>query len=170
MLVVTVIERSQSLKFLIIFFFVCSICGPDNLSNTPRPPSQYKPMLLLSIILLNMFKTSIPTNSQVSAPSQQVKGTSKSGCPDFFSRGWLVWKSRAVMKEQYYQAPLPIYLLTFIVEHYIRVAQINMEKFNIDYSTRNIPIPSEREDIQLISKVEKFIKRMRSKAWNCKTW
>ena len=53
-------------------------------------------------------------------------------------------------------------LLIFIVEHYIRVLEINMEKFNIDYSTKNIPIPSEREYmIQLISKVEKFIKRMR---------
>ena len=40
-----------------------------------------------------------------------------------------------------------------------------MEKFNIDYSTKNIPIPSEREYmIQLISKVEKFFKRMRQKA------
>ena len=40
-----------------------------------------------------------------------------------------------------------------------------MEKFNIDYSTKNIPIPSEREYmIQLISKVEKFIKQMKWKA------
>ena len=39
-----------------------------------------------------------------------------------------------------------------------------MEKFNIDYSAKNIPIPSEREYvIQLISEVGKFIKRMR---WN----
>ena len=131
MLVVTVIERSQSLKILIIFFFVCSICGPDNLSNTLRPPSQYKPMLLLSIILLNMFKTSIPTNSQVSAPSQQVKGTSKSGCPDFFSRGWLVWKSRAVMKEQYYQ------VLQFQAFHLIRL---------INFSTFEISCISSRSD------------------------
>ena len=59
-----------------------------------------------------------------------------------------------------------IYLLIFIVEHYIRVAQINMEKFNIHYSTKNIPIPSEWEYmIQLISEIEKlnlstFIKEM----------
>ena len=40
-----------------------------------------------------------------------------------------------------------------------------MEKFNIDHSTKNIPIPSEREYmIQLISKVEKFIKQMKWKA------
>ena len=49
---------------------------------------------------------------------------------------------------------------------YIRVAQINKERFNIDYSVKNIPIPSEREYIiQLISKIEKlnlftFIKAM----------
>ena len=40
-----------------------------------------------------------------------------------------------------------------------------MEKFNIDYSTKNIRIPSERQYvIQLILKVEKFIKRMRWEA------
>lgn len=40
----------------------------------------------------------------------------------------------------------------------------NMEKFEIEYSVKNIPIPSERQyKIQLISKVEKVIKRMRWK-------
>ena len=40
-----------------------------------------------------------------------------------------------------------------------------MEKFNIDYSTKNIPIPTKHEyTIQLIFKVEQFIKRMRWKA------
>ena len=39
-----------------------------------------------------------------------------------------------------------------------------MEKFNIDYSTKNIPIPTKHEyTIQLISNVEQFIKRMRWK-------
>ena len=36
-----------------------------------------------------------------------------------------------------------------------------MEKFNIDYSTKNIPIPTKHEyTIQLISKVVQFIKQM----------
>ena len=40
-----------------------------------------------------------------------------------------------------------------------------MEKFNIDYSTKSIPIPTKHEyKIQLISKVKQFIKRMRWKA------
>ena len=40
-----------------------------------------------------------------------------------------------------------------------------MEKCNIDYLTKNIPIPTKHEyTIQLISKVEQFIKRMRWKA------
>ena len=40
-----------------------------------------------------------------------------------------------------------------------------MEKFNINYSTKNILIQSERDYlIQPISKVEKFTKRMRWKA------
>ena len=40
----------------------------------------------------------------------------------------------------------------------------NMEKFEIEYSVKNIPIPSERQyKIHLISKVEKVIKRMRWK-------
>ena len=41
----------------------------------------------------------------------------------------------------------------------------NMEKFNMEYSKKNIPIPSQEEyKVYLISKVEKFIKRMRWKA------
>ena len=40
-----------------------------------------------------------------------------------------------------------------------------MEKFNINYSDKNIPIPTEQNyKIQLISKTEKFIKRIRWKA------
>ena len=70
-----------------------------------------------------------------------------------------------ITDRKYYQAPLLIYSLIFIVEHYVRAAQVNIEKFNIDYSTKNIAIPWEREyTIQLISKVEKFIQRMRWKA------
>ena len=39
-----------------------------------------------------------------------------------------------------------------------------MEKFNIDYSTKNIPVPSKQQYmIQLISELEKFMKRMRWK-------
>ena len=41
----------------------------------------------------------------------------------------------------------------------------NMEKINIDYSDKNIPIPSQQDyKIHLISKTEKFIKRIRWKA------
>ena len=40
-----------------------------------------------------------------------------------------------------------------------------MERFNISYSKKNIPIPTEKEyKIQLIAKVESFTKRMRWKA------
>ena len=40
-----------------------------------------------------------------------------------------------------------------------------MEKFNINYSKKNIPLPSEKEyTTQLISKVENVTKRMRWKA------
>ena len=40
-----------------------------------------------------------------------------------------------------------------------------MEKFNIDYSDKNIPIPSRQDyKIHLLSKTEKFIKRIRWKA------
>ena len=40
-----------------------------------------------------------------------------------------------------------------------------MGKFNMDYTTKNIPIPANHEyTIKLISKVEQFIKRMRWKA------
>ena len=40
-----------------------------------------------------------------------------------------------------------------------------MERFNINYSKKNIPIPTEKEyKIQLIAKVESFTKRMRWKA------
>ena len=40
-----------------------------------------------------------------------------------------------------------------------------MEEFNMNYSDKNIPIPSQQDyKIQLISKAEKFIKRIRWKA------
>ena len=40
-----------------------------------------------------------------------------------------------------------------------------MEKFNMNYSDKNIPIPSRQDyKIHLISKTEKFIKRIRWKA------
>ena len=40
-----------------------------------------------------------------------------------------------------------------------------MERFEINYSKKNIPIPSEKEyKILLLSKVERFTKRMRWKA------
>ena len=40
-----------------------------------------------------------------------------------------------------------------------------MEKFNMEYSKKNIPIPSqEKYKVYFKSKVEKFIKRMRWKA------
>lgn len=41
-----------------------------------------------------------------------------------------------------------------------------MEKFNIDYSTKNIPLPSQSEyQLRLIEKTEHFIRRMRWKAF-----
>ena len=41
----------------------------------------------------------------------------------------------------------------------------NMERFDINYSKKNIPLPSEKQSkVQLISKVGSFIKRMRWKA------
>ena len=41
----------------------------------------------------------------------------------------------------------------------------NMERFDINYSKKNIPLPSEKQyKLQLISKVESVIKRMRWKA------
>ena len=41
----------------------------------------------------------------------------------------------------------------------------DMEKFNIDYSKKNIPVPTKEEyNIHLISKTELFMKRMRWKA------
>ena len=46
-----------------------------------------------------------------------------------------------ITDRKYYQAPLLIYSLISIVEHYVRAAQVNIEKFNIDYSTKNIAIP-----------------------------
>ena len=40
-----------------------------------------------------------------------------------------------------------------------------MKKFNMDYSDKNIPIPSRQDyKIHLLSKTEKFIKRIRWKA------
>ena len=40
-----------------------------------------------------------------------------------------------------------------------------MKKFNMDYSDKNIPIPSQQDyKIHLISNTEKFIKRIRWKA------
>ena len=40
-----------------------------------------------------------------------------------------------------------------------------MERFNINYSNKNIPIPTEKEyEMQLIAKVESFSKSMRWKA------
>ena len=40
-----------------------------------------------------------------------------------------------------------------------------MEKFNIDYSTKNIPLPSKNDYLQrLIEKTELFLRRMRWKA------
>ena len=45
------------------------------------------------------------------------------------------------------------------------VLSINMEITNIDYSTKNIPVPFKDEyEIQLVSKVENLIKRMQWKA------
>ena len=39
-----------------------------------------------------------------------------------------------------------------------------MEEFNLNYSDKNIPIPSQQDyEIHLTSKTEKFIKRIR---WN----
>ena len=41
----------------------------------------------------------------------------------------------------------------------------NMERFDINYSKKNIPLPSEKQDkLQLVSMVESVIKRMRWKA------
>ena len=43
--------------------------------------------------------------------------------------------------------------------------QFAMEKFNIDYSTKNIPLPSRSDYLQrLIKKTEQFLRRMRWKA------
>ena len=43
-----------------------------------------------------------------------------------------------------------------------------MEKFNLDYSDKNIPIPSwEDYKIDLLSKSQKFIKRITWKALQC---
>ena len=39
-----------------------------------------------------------------------------------------------------------------------------MEKFNIDYSTKIIPIPTKYENAIQLSKVQQFIKRMRWEA------
>ena len=39
-----------------------------------------------------------------------------------------------------------------------------MEKFNIDYSTKIIPIPTKHENAIQLSKVQQFIKRMRWEA------
>ena len=71
-----------------------------------------------------------------------------------------------ITDQKCYPSPLLIFLLKFIFEHYIRVAQINMENFNINFCRKSIPILSDREYmIQLISKVEKFIKRVRWKSF-----
>ena len=41
-----------------------------------------------------------------------------------------------------------------------------MEKFNIGYSTKNIPLPSQNDFLQrLIEKTEQFLRRMRWKAY-----
>ena len=51
-------------------------------------------------------------------------------------------------------------LSAFVVELFI------MERFNISYSQKNIPIPTKKQyKIQLISKVEDLVKRMRWKAF-----
>ena len=42
----------------------------------------------------------------------------------------------------------------------IYISWTNMERFNMNYSGKNMPIPEDYK-IQLISKLEKFIKRMR---------
>ena len=40
-----------------------------------------------------------------------------------------------------------------------------MERFNLDYSKKNIPIPSKHEyKVELIAKTENVVKRMRFKA------
>ena len=52
----------------------------------------------------------------------------------------------------------PIWSSTIIVTLH------NMERFVTDYSAKNIPIPSKQYEIELISKKEKVIKRMR---WKC---
>ena len=50
-------------------------------------------------------------------------------------------------------------LSAFVVELFI------MERFNISYSQKNIPIPTKKQyKIQLISKVEDLVIRMRWKA------
>ena len=54
--VITVTDRPQSLNTLMMYFFFCSICGPEKLSNISSPSSQYNPILPLSMILLNLFK------------------------------------------------------------------------------------------------------------------
>ena len=94
---ITIIESSQSLKILIILFFLCSIYGPDDLSNMLRLSSCYKPKMFLSIILLNCLKFMIPAISQTSTPSLEPIGTSKSVFPDFFSQDWLLWRNRAFL-------------------------------------------------------------------------
>ena len=46
-----------------------------------------------------------------------------------------------------------------------KFSQNNMEEFNMNYSDKNIPIPSQQDyKIHLISKTEKFIKRIRWEA------
>ena len=51
------------------------------------------------------------------------------------------------------------------VEHCYSLAIISMEKVNLNYSTKNIPIPSERSYLlKLTEKIELVIKRMRWKA------
>ena len=57
------------------------------------------------------------------------------------------------------------YIFAPYVEHSTLLLIHNMEKFNLEYSTKNIPIPSERNyKLKLMEKIELVIKRMRWKA------
>ena len=83
-----------------------------------------------------------------------------------------LFAERGVVPE--YVVPLSVFSLEYRTLHFIRapglglssiLRQFAMEKFNINYSTKNIPLPSRSDYLErLIDKTEQFLRRMRWKA------
>ena len=93
-----VILSLQSLKILLIFFFILSISRPDKLFTTTKPSSLFSPNEWCWKVSLSWFRMYVPTISHISAPSKQPIGTSRYSFPSFLTRDAFPWNNSVLLQ------------------------------------------------------------------------